>query len=404
MAVDATLADKNKNNDGMTVMTDTVEKTADDATEALLTTPLTDLHIELGAKMVEFAGYNMPVSYPQGTIREHMAARNHAALFDVSHMGQVRIYGPDRVKLMESLTPAALQELKPTRGVYTMLLNESGGILDDLIISHADDHLYVVINASRKSQDLEVIRDAATAMKADVEIQYLPDLALMALQGPKAAEVLSHHVAFCDVMRFMSGMEGHVNGHRLWITRCGYTGEDGYEISCDADAAPEIARLLLEHEEVRPAGLAARDSLRLEAGLCLYGHDITTATTPVEAGLTFTIGKRRRAEGGFPGHEKIMRQLSEGVASKRIGLVPDSRIPAREGAPITDAAGNRLGTVTSGTFGPSLEKPVAMGYIASAHAEPGTEVMLTVRDKQIPATVTKLPFVEQRYYRGPYRL
>jgi aminomethyltransferase len=359
-------------------------------------TPLFDLHRELGARLVPFAGWEMPVQYPQGIMAEHQHCRSRAALFDVSHMGQLRIVGPDPAAAIERLVPGDIKALKPGRARYTVLTNEAGGILDDLIVSQAGDHLFTVVNAGCRDQDLAHLRQA---LAPDHEVIELEDRALLALQGPAAAEALARHCADCRGLRFMSTEVMSVGGHEARVSRLGYTGEDGFEISVPADRAQELARLLLAEPEVEPAGLGARDSLRLEAGLCLYGHDIDTTTTPVEAGLAWTIGKRRREEGGFPGAPTILRQLRDGPPRKLVGLKPDGRAPAREGTEIQDDAGHEIGKVTSGGFGPSVGAPVALGYVEAGASEPGTAVRLLVRGRALPAMVAALPFVPHRYHR-----
>ncbi|NBC33788.1 MAG: glycine cleavage system aminomethyltransferase GcvT [Alphaproteobacteria bacterium] len=371
--------------------------------EALKTTPLTDLHREFGGKMVPFAGYAMPVHYPAGIMKEHLHTRTAAGLFDVSHMGQAVLApdGDDPAAALETLVPGELQALKPGRMRYTLLLNAEGGILDDLMVGRPTDpddkRLLLVVNAACKDADFAHI---AEKLKGRARLERADDHALLALQGPQAAEVFSRFVPEAATLKFMSGMRATLLGVDGWISRSGYTGEDGYEISVPADRAETLARDLLAQPEVLPIGLGARDSLRLEAGLCLYGHDIDETTTPVEANLAWAIGKRRRAEGGFPGAETILKQLAEGPARRRVGLKPEGRAPVREGAPVTDPAGAAIGTVTSGGFGPSVGAPVAMGYVATAQAETGTPLAFTVRGKSLPGHVADLPFVPQRYYRG----
>jgi aminomethyltransferase len=364
---------------------------------ALETTPLHGLHLELKAKMVPFTGYDMPVQYPLGILKEHLHTRSAAGLFDVSHMGQLRLTGDNPAAALETLVPGDIQALGPQRMRYTLFTNDRGGILDDLMVTNMGDHLFLVVNAGCKHEDIAHLR---TALAGRVEVEYLADRALMALQGPQAAAVLARFVPEAATMKFMSALTADLLGAPALITRSGYTGEDGYEISVPGDRAEEIARRLLAEAEVEPIGLGARDSLRLEAGLCLYGHDIDQTTTPVEAALTWTINKRRRAEGGFPGADVILGQLANGTARKRVGIRPDGRAPAREHTDITDAAGNKLGEVTSGGFGPSVSAPVAMGYVATASAAPGTELNLVVRGKPLPARVAEMPFAPQRYYRG----
>jgi aminomethyltransferase len=360
-------------------------------------TPLYALHRELGAKMVPFAGYEMPVQYPTGILAEHLHTRAQAGLFDVSHMGQIRLAGAGCVTALERLVPGDLEALQPMRMRYTLLLNEPGGILDDLMATRLADGLFLVVNAARKGADVAHLRDH---LGTRASIEPLADRALLALQGPAAANVLSRFIEGIAQLRFVSAAEVTIGGRQCLVTRSGYTGEDGFEISLPAGEAEGFARRLLAEPEVLPVGLGARDSLRLEAGLCLYGHDIDETTTPIEADLAWTIGKRRRAEGGFPGAATILRQLSEGARCKRVGIRPDGRAPAREDTEIVDDAGNRLGKVTSGGFGPSVGGPVAMGYVNSAHAMEGATLQLLVRGAARPAHVVRLPFVPTRYYRG----
>ncbi|UEM04204.1 glycine cleavage system aminomethyltransferase GcvT [Skermanella rosea] len=363
----------------------------------LLTTPLHALHVELGAKMVPFAGYDMPVQYPLGILKEHLHTRSAAGLFDVSHMGQVRLIGEGAAAALETLVPGDVQALGQGRMRYSLFTNEQGGILDDLMITNMGDHLFLVVNASCKEADIAHLR---RHIGDRIAVEYLGERALLALQGPQAAEVLARFVPEAATMKFMSAIEADFRGVAVLITRSGYTGEDGYEISVPDVLADTVARLLLAEAEVEAIGLGARDSLRLEAGLCLYGHDIDTTTTPVEAGLNWVIGKRRRAEGGFPGADVILGQLADGTARRRVGIRPDGRAPAREHTQVTDASGAPIGEVTSGGFGPSVNGPVAMGYVATSAAAPGTPVNLMVRGKAIPARVAEMPFVAQRYYRG----
>ena len=372
----------------------------DSSAAALRRTPLYELHRARGAKMVPFAGYEMPVQYPSGIIAEHLHTRAQAGLFDVSHMGQIRLRGAEAARALEALVPGDLQALAPRQMRYTLLLNDRGGILDDLMATRvpeeAADGLMLVVNAACKEADLAHLQaylDRAVAIEPQFE------RALLALQGPAAAAVLARFAAGVERMKFMSAAEVSIAGISCGITRSGYTGEDGFEISVSAEQAAALAERLLGEPEVMPIGLGARDTLRLEAGLCLYGHDIDETTTPVEAGLAWTIGKRRRAEAGFPGAAMILRQLAEGTARKRIGIRPDGRAPAREGTAIIDAAGNPIGTVTSGGFGPSVGAPIAMGYVDAAHNAEGSALSLIVREVARPAHVARLPFVPTRYYR-----
>jgi aminomethyltransferase len=360
-------------------------------------TPFHALHCELGAKIVPFAGYEMPVQYPAGILAEHLHTRAQAGLFDVSHMGQIRLAGADAIGALERLVPSDLRALPPMRMRYTHLLNEEGGILDDLMATRVADGLFLVVNAARKEGDLAHLQDR---LGAGVTVELLADRALLALQGPAAAAVLSRFAPGIAQLGFMNAAETTIDGRPCLVTRSGYTGEDGFEISLPASDAEAFARRLLAQPEVGPIGLGARDSLRLEAGLCLHGHDIDESTSPIEADLVWTIGKRRRAEGGFPGAARVLRQLAEGAPRKRVGILPEGRAPAREGTEIVDAAGNRIGRVTSGGFGPSVGGPIAMGYVDRAHAAEGTALQLLVRGVPRPARVIRLPFVPTHYYRG----
>ena len=371
--------------------------------------PLDALHLELGGKMVPFAGYEMPVQYPMGVKAEHLHVRAKAGLFDVSHMGQAVLAAPGSedheavARLIEELVPGEIVKLGPGRIRYTLLLDERGGILDDLMISRfpagpdADGKLFLVVNAAVKDQDFSLI-ERHFGERASLLVL---DRSLLALQGPAAHEVLATLDPEAADMPFMSTRAATLEGAEVAISRCGYTGEDGYEVSVANKDAERVARRLLEHPDVEPIGLGARDSLRLEAGLCLYGHDMDATDSPVSAGLTFAIGKRRRAEGGFRGAERVIRELHEGTDALRVGLKPLGRAPAREGAEVRSLDGEPIGRVTSGGFGPSYDAPVAMGRVRTPFAEPGTKVHLLVRGKPLEAEVVKLPFVEQRYYRGP---
>lgn len=358
-------------------------------------TPLHALHVALGAKMVPFAGYDMPVQFPAGVKTEHLHTRAKAGLFDVSHMGQVRLRGDDVAAKLEALVPGNLRALKPGAMRYTLFTNEAGGILDDLIVTNAADSLFVVVNAACKDQDIAHMKD-----NLDCDIEILDDRALLALQGPSAEQVLDTLAPGVADLSFMSMGSFDLLGAECFVTRSGYTGEDGYEISMPASKATEIAEALLGHDDVAPIGLGARDSLRLEAGLCLYGHDLGPDTTPVEAALEWAIGKRRREEGGFPGADVILKQLAEGAPRRRVGIRPDGRAPARDGTEIVDGNGDRLGEITSGSFGPSIEGPVAMGYLSSEASAAGTGVHVVVRGKALPAKVAAMPFVPANYKRG----
>ncbi len=369
--------------------------------EPLKRTPLYDLHVALGAKMVPFAGYAMPVQYPPGILKEHLHTRASAGLFDVSHMGQAFLIGPDHAATaaaLEALIPADVAGLGPGQQRYSQLLTDDGGIIDDLMVTRTDQdgRLYLVVNASRKEVDYAHI---AGRLPATVKLVPAPERALVALQGPRAAAVMAKLCEAAPRLGFMSAASARVGGFDCHVSRSGYTGEDGFEISVASDRATDLARLLLAQDGVQPIGLGARDSLRLEAGLCLYGHDIDETTSPVEAGLAWSIQKRRRSEGGFPGARRIQGELASGAGRYRVGIKPDGRAPAREGTEILAADGRRIGTVTSGGFGPSVNGPVAMGYVEAAYAKPGTAVGLTVRGKALAARVVALPFTPHRYAR-----
>src|SRR5215211_2931678 len=363
--------------------------------EPLLQTPLHGEHVSLGAHLVPFAGYAMPVQYAAGTLAEHTWTREHAGLFDVSHMGQATLVGPDHAttaRALEALVPADILGLKPGRQRYTQLLNENGGIRDDLMVTRPanplqDGELILVVNASTKEADYAHM---AARLPAGVELRRFDDRALLALQGPQAEAVLGGQAPDIASLAFMQAAETMIGGIPAHVSRSGYTGEDGFEISVPASRAAELWRLLMTDEQARPIGLGARDSLRLEAGLCLYGHDIDTTTSPVEAGLNWSIQKRRREEGGFPGAARIQRELRDGPARLRVGLKPEGRAPAREGTVVATPDGREVGKVTSGGFGPSVNGPVAMGYVARELATPGTELHLVVRGKPLPAQVVRL--------------
>jgi glycine cleavage system T protein (aminomethyltransferase) len=364
------------------------------AEEKLARTPLYALHQSLGAKLTAFAGYDMPVQYAAGIIAEHLHTRAQASLFDVSHMGQVVLAGADIAGRFERLVPADVVGLRSGRVRYTVFTNERGGILDDLMVAREGEALHLVVNAARKSEDLAHLR-AALGTGA---VTYLEDRALIALQGPAAAAVLARLARGVEAIAFMSLASVEIAGIACDVTRSGYTGEDGYEMSVAAANAEELARRLLAEPEVAPAGLGARDTLRLEAGLCLYGNDIDESTTPVEADLGWTIQKRRREEGGFPGAAIIQRELAHGTARRRVGIKPEGRQIARAHTPIVDAAGKEIGIITSGGFSPSLEGAIAMGYVPSSLAAPGTALRLAVRGAERSAQVARLPFVPHRYH------
>jgi glycine cleavage system T protein (aminomethyltransferase) len=369
-------------------------------------TPLHALHLELGAKMVPFAGYDMPVTYPEGLIQEHLHTRQAAGLFDVSHMGQAYLTGPGHAAaaaLLESLTPGEVAGLGLGRQRYTQLLGRDGGILDDLMITRSDaaeddGRLMLVVNAGCKDADY---RHIAAHLPADVTLDPLEDRALLALQGPAAARILAGHCPKAGELAFMAASSAEFDGILCHISRSGYTGEDGFEISVAADRAEDLARALLAHPLVKPIGLGARDTLRLEAGLCLYGHDIDQTTSPVEADLVWSIGKRRRDEGGFPGADRIQRELRDGPARRRVGLRLEGRAPAREGCDIVGRDGQPIGRVTSGSFAPSIGVPIAMGYVAASHAGIGTPLAVIIRGASHPASVVSTPFMPHRYYRRP---
>ncbi len=370
----------------------------------LHTTPLHELHVELGARMVPFAGYSMPVQYPAGLLAEHRHTRTAAGLFDVSHMGQLRLSGPDAAAAFESLIPADVMDLATGHQRYGLLLNDAGGILDDLMFfREAEDSIFVIVNGACKAADIEHIQ---TRIGGRCVVQPLPDRALLALQGPQAVQVLQRLAPEVASFVFMSGGVVSLAGTDCLVTRSGYTGEDGFEISVHAEHAYALARLLLAEPEVAPIGLGARNSLRLEAGLCLYGNDIDTTTTPSEAGLNWAIQKVRRLggtrAGGFPGAETVLAELSEPakIRRKRVGLMATERVPVREPAVLQNLDGQAIGQVTSGLLSPMLDRPIAIGYVQPDYAPLGTELFAMVRGKPVPMTVCALPFVPARYYRG----
>ena len=387
---------------------------ASDDSLPLQKTPLHALHVELGARMVPFAGYSMPVQYPAGLMAEHKHTRTAAGLFDISHMGQMRLVGPDAAAAFETLMPVDVVDLAPGKQRYGLLLNEAGGILDDLMFfNEGHGSLFVIVNGACKAADMAHIQQK---IGARCDVQPMPDHALLALQGPQAAATLARLSPGVERFVFMTGGAVQIGGIPAFVTRSGYTGEDGFEISVKAGDAEALARLLLAQPEVQPIGLGARNSLRLEAGLCLYGHDIDETTTPVEASLTWAIQKVRRSggarAGGFPGADKVLAQLAA-VASgavgltdhdtlkrRRVGLVALERIPVRDGTPLQSFEGRAIGQVTSGLLGPTADRPIAMGYVAAAYAEPGTRIQAAVRGKPVPMEVSALPFVPTGYYRG----
>jgi aminomethyltransferase len=365
-----------------------------------LNTPLSSLHTELSAKMVPFAGYNMPVQYPLGVRKEHLHTREQAGLFDVSHMGQIKLTGKDAAAALETIVPVDIIGLQPGQQRYAFFTNEQGGILDDLMVCAVDDGLLLVVNAACKQQDVTLI---TAAMPSSVTVEVL-DRALIALQGPRAVEVLNRFNSAIGDMIFMQGGYFELMGEQCFVTRSGYTGEDGCEISVSNGLVVAFAKALLEEDEVEAIGLGARDSLRLESGLCLYGHDLNADITPVEGSLMWGISKNRRKDGeragGFPGADVIFSQIEQGVARKRVGLLPTGKAPIREGVELFDGSDNAIGKVTSGGFGAYYGKAVAMGYVTIDNAAIGTEVFALLRGKKVPVVVTKTPFVPQRYYRG----
>ena len=392
------------------ILSDTETDTIDgfDA-DAPATLPLDAWHRAKGGRMVPFAGYEMPVQY-EGIMAEHLWVRESAGLFDVSHMGQLVLSGSDdqggAAKALEALLPGDITGLKPPKMRYSLLLADNGGILDDLMISGltaanpfeaGEGDLYMVVNGATKWDDLGYLREH---LADEITINHLEDRALLALQGPKAVDALDRIVPGVAALTFMTAGAFDWQGNALWISRSGYTGEDGFEISVDAAAVEALADALVDQAEVKPIGLGARDSLRLEAGLPLYGHDLDEETTPVMADLGFALSKRRREEGGFMGAERILLEREQGPIARRVGLIVEGRQPVREGAMVVDADGNEVGKVTSGGFAPSIGKPIAMAYVPAAAAAPGTTIQLAQRGKVHTATVTAMPFVPHRYVRA----
>ncbi|MGJ4962587.1 glycine cleavage system aminomethyltransferase GcvT [Bradyrhizobium sp. HKCCYLRH3061] len=374
---------------------------------SLKRTPLHALHVSLGGKMVPFAGYEMPVQYAPGVLKEHLHTRSAAGLFDVSHMGQVALLPKsgnvaDAAAALERLVPQDVIGIPPGRQRYAQFTNAEGGILDDLMVANFGEHLMLVVNAACKEADIALLRDGLSDV---CEVQPLTDRALLALQGPKAASVLTKFCAEAEAMRFMDAGPRSVDGLACYVSRSGYTGEDGYEISVPADQAERLAEAMLSDKDVLPIGLGARDSLRLEAGLCLYGHDIDTATTPVEAALEWSVQKVRRTggarAGGFPGADKILAQFDGGATRRRVGLRPEGRAPVREGAALFASAdsGEPVGKVTSGGFGPTLNAPVAMGYVPTTLSALDTPLFADVRGQRLPLRVAAMPFVPNTYKR-----
>ena len=372
-------------------------------TSALLNTPLNALHLELGARMVPFAGYSMPVQYPMGLMAEHIHTRSEAGLFDVSHMGQLRLVGTDAAAAFESLMPVDVIDLPVGKQRYGLLLTDEGNIIDDLMFVNRGTDIFVIVNGACKVNDIAHIQGR---IGAKCQVIPMPERALLALQGPKAVDTLSRMVNGVEKLVFMTGASFEWHGADLFITRSGYTGEDGFEISVQNDHVDAFARALLAQAEVKPIGLGARNSLRLEAGLCLYGNDIDTSTTPIEAGLNWAIQKVRRTggarAGGFPGADIVLGQLdgSRSLTRKRVGLIAQERVPVREHVELQNTQGVKIGEVSSGLLGPSANVPVAMGYVDVASASLGTVVNAMVRGKAVPMTVSAMPFVPNRYYRG----
>ena len=398
---------------GLPLLESALASSSPEMPDALLKTPLYDLHVELGARMVPFAGYSMPVQYPAGLIAEHKHTREGAGLFDISHMGQLRLVGADAAAAFETLMPVDVIGLAPGKQRYGLLLDEHGGILDDLMFfKESAEALFVIVNGACKAADIAHISERIGARCA---VQPLPDHALLALQGPQAAAVMARLSPGSERFVFMTGGAMRIGDIAVFATRSGYTGEDGFEISVAGDQAEALARLLLAQPEVRPVGLGARNSLRLEAGLCLYGNDIDTGTTPVEASLNWAIQKVRRSggerAGGFPGADTVLAQLAvaadlaghadqDTLTRRRVGLVALERIPVRDGTLLQSFEGHDIGKVTSGLLGPSADRCIAMGYVATAFSEPGTRLQAIVRGKPVPMEVSTMPFVPTRYYRG----
>ena len=364
-------------------------------TETLALLPLDAWHRERGARMVPFAGYEMPIQY-DGIVAEHNWTRTAAGLFDVSHMGQLSVSGEGAAEALEALMPGDFSELSEGRMRYSLLLDANGGILDDLIVTNAGDHFALVVNGAMKWDDIAHLREH---LPDEITLTHHDEQALLALQGPEAARVLERLIGGPEMLTFMTAGAFTWGGVCLWISRSGYTGEDGFEISVPANAAERLASAILEDQRVRPVGLGARDSLRREAGLPLSGHDLTTDTNPVSAGLPCALSQSRRESGGWMGHEAVANVLATGPAQKRVGLKIETRQPAREGAEVF-AGDIKVGVLTSGGHSPKLGYPIAMGYVDAAHAAPGTALQVEVRGKRLPATVTKMPFVPHRYFRG----
>ncbi len=366
-------------------------------TEVLKRTPLYSLHIKQGAKLVPFAGYEMPVQYSDGVKQEHLYTRHHVGLFDISHMGQVKLSGNNAANMLESLTPGNFQQLKLNTQRYTVLTNEQGGIIDDLMVTNAGGYFFIVVNAACKQNDIVYLR---SRLMDGCELEELND-ALLSLQGPEAASIMQRLCPEAAELVFMTGKQFSLNGINCFINRCGYTGEDGFEISVPADQVEDLTHFFLKEENIKLIGLGARDSLRLEAGLCLYGHDIDENTSPVEANLNWIISKSRLEDNtqSFPGIDIIRNQLEKGTDRLRVGLLSDGRAPIREGTHILNDKEETIGIVTSGGFGPSVEKPIAMGYIDKQHAVTGTKLNVKIRDRIQQVNVVALPFVKHQYYK-----
>ncbi len=368
----------------------------------LLRTPLYDLHVELGGKMVPFAGYEMPVQYPLGVKKEHLHTRDASGLFDVSHMGQVKVIGKNAAQALEKLVPVDIMDLPVGKQKYAFFTNEEGGIMDDLMVANYGDYLYVVVNAACKEQDIAHMR---ANLGDDITVEVMEDRALIAIQGPQTAQALSRIQPKLNDMLFMDTQLIDIDGAECFVSRSGYTGEDGYEISIPHSDTLRLVKLFLEQPEIEAIGLGARDSLRLESGLCLYGNDIDPTTTPLEASLIWAISKNRRADGeragGFPGDDVILAQITnKDWTRKRVGLLGEGRAPIREGSELFNEAGDKIGVVTSGSFGPTIGKPVAMGYVETAYSPLETKVFAEVRGKKLAMIVSRAPFIEQRYHRG----
>ena len=359
-------------------------------------TVLFDWHRSKGAKIVPFAGYHMPVYYGNGILKEHLHTRRKVSLFDISHMGQIELKGPNVYSDFEALVPADVFDLAENHCRYTQFTNDRGGIIDDFIVTKQSDSLNLVVNAACKMKDFTHLK---AHLEGSIEIEKLDNYALLALQGPQSAEVLSKFCPEIKNLAFMTKQNALIKGINANISRSGYTGEDGFEISVKNSDCLDLVDILTSEPDVEPAGLGARDTLRLEAGLCLYGNDLDESITPVEANLTWTIGKQKRLEGGFLGDDKILSQLRDGPKKKRIGICLSGKVPARSGADILDGEGSSIGTISSGGYSPTLKKPIAMGYVTLNSAKLNEKIQIIVRKKRLEATIIKTPFVEPNYYR-----